>query len=25
MRWQFEPSAAGHTADLDVDVKFQRD
>jgi TonB family protein len=25
LRWQFEPNAAGHTADLDVDVKFQRD
>jgi len=25
MRWQFEPNAAGHASDLDVDVKFQRD
>ena len=25
LRWQFEPNAAGHAADLDVDVKFQRD
>jgi len=25
MRWQFEPNAAGHALDLDVDVKFQLD
>jgi protein TonB len=25
LRWQFEPNAAGQPADLDVDVKFQRD
>jgi TonB family protein len=25
LRWQFEPNAAGQAADLDVDVKFQRD
>ena len=25
LRWQFEPNAAGQSADLDVDVKFQRD
>jgi len=25
LRWQFEPNAAGQSADLDVDVNFQRD
>jgi protein TonB len=25
LRWQFEPNAVGQSADLDVDVKFQRD
>ena len=25
LRWQFEPNATGQAADLDVDVKFQRD
>jgi TonB family protein len=25
MQWQFEPPAAGSAADVDVDVKFQRD
>jgi protein TonB len=25
LRWQFEPNAAGQPAELDVDVKFQRD
>ncbi|MEO8344493.1 MAG: TonB family protein [Betaproteobacteria bacterium] len=25
LRWQFEPLASGQTANLDVDVKFQRD
>jgi protein TonB len=25
LHWQFEPNAAGQSADLDVDVKFQRD
>ena len=25
LRWQFEPNAAGQSADLDVDVRFQRD